>query len=97
MSFEICFRRWLIAQPFIGSKESILRTSRSRVPCTRSAGRLTRDSPLGYRVHGIIGPLGKQGVSGQLVEYVKRVLEASVRLVRTTTETFPCAVTIRRA
>src|SRR5678816_2751503 len=49
-----------MAQPFMGSRASILRTSRSSVPWTRSVGRLTR-SPLGYRDDDTLRPLGKQG------------------------------------
>src|SRR5688500_1111395 len=63
-----------MAQPFIGSSASILRTSRSRVPCTRSVGRLTM-APLGYRGDDTARPLGKQG--GTRPEW----LEASPRSV----------------
>src|SRR5579884_1300603 len=61
MSAESCVKRWPIAQPFIGSRASILRIKRSSVPWTRSLGRLIR-SPIGNRGEDTPFPLGKQEV-----------------------------------
>ena len=45
---DTCLRRWPMAQPLSGSSARIFRSSRSRVPWTRSDGLLTCTS-LGYR------------------------------------------------